>query len=178
MEAWGTGRSLEFFAPGYANDETTRRAWGLIERATASPAMVRALVRAVGEIEQFLTGARHSREPDRALATVMFTDIVGSTRRASEIGDRRWRELLETHDEGARRQVAAHGGRVVMAVHIGARVASLAAMAGARDRLAPNMDAARRRDRLALRIARECELLRNSRPWRGLHRALPAIAER
>ncbi len=65
------------------------------------------------EIEQFLTGARQSREPDRVLASVLFTDIVGSTQRASELGDRRWRELLESHDEGVRRQVEMHGGRVV-----------------------------------------------------------------
>jgi class 3 adenylate cyclase len=69
--------------------------------------------RVVDEVEQFLTGARQSREPDRALATVLFTDIVASTERASELGDRRWRELLEAHDEGVRRQVDVHGGRVV-----------------------------------------------------------------
>jgi pimeloyl-ACP methyl ester carboxylesterase len=65
------------------------------------------------EVEQFLTGARQSRQPDRVLATVLFTDIVGSTQRASELGDRRWRELLESHDGGVRRQVQMHGGRVV-----------------------------------------------------------------
>jgi class 3 adenylate cyclase len=69
--------------------------------------------RLVDEVEQFLTGARQTREPDRVLATVLFTDIVSSTQRASELGDRRWRELLETHDEGVRRQVDVHGGRVV-----------------------------------------------------------------
>jgi pimeloyl-ACP methyl ester carboxylesterase len=65
------------------------------------------------EIEQFLTGARQSREPDRVLATVLFTDIVESTKKASELGDRRWRELLESHDARVRRQVETHGGRVV-----------------------------------------------------------------
>ncbi|MEX2447353.1 MAG: adenylate/guanylate cyclase domain-containing protein [Solirubrobacterales bacterium] len=65
------------------------------------------------EVERFLTGARQSRDPDRVLATVLFTDIVGSTEKASELGDRRWRELLEAHDTGARRQVETHGGRVV-----------------------------------------------------------------
>jgi class 3 adenylate cyclase len=67
----------------------------------------------VDEVEQFLTGARQSREPDRVLATVLFTDIVESTKRASELGDRRWRELLDAHDATARRQVETHGGRVV-----------------------------------------------------------------
>ena len=65
------------------------------------------------EIEQFLTGARKSREPDRVLATVLFTDIVGSTERASALGDSGWRELLEAHDLGVRGQVERHGGRIV-----------------------------------------------------------------
>ncbi len=67
----------------------------------------------VDEIEESLTGSRHAVEPDRALATVLFTDIVGSTERAGELGDRRWRELLERHHELVRRQLAAHQGREV-----------------------------------------------------------------
>jgi class 3 adenylate cyclase len=47
--------------------------------------------RVAGELEEFLTGARHEVEADRVLATVMFTDIVDSTRRAAELGDRKWR---------------------------------------------------------------------------------------
>jgi pimeloyl-ACP methyl ester carboxylesterase len=47
------------------------------------------------EIEEFLTGERHMREPDRILATILFTDIVGSTDRAAAMGDRRWRDLLQ-----------------------------------------------------------------------------------
>ena len=65
------------------------------------------------EIEEFVTGARAEREPDRVLSTVMFTDIVGSTERAAELGDRRWRELLETHDTLMRRQIERHRGRPV-----------------------------------------------------------------
>jgi class 3 adenylate cyclase len=49
----------------------------------------------VDEIERFVTGSLPSVEPDRVLATVMFTDIVGSTERASELGDKKWREVLE-----------------------------------------------------------------------------------
>jgi class 3 adenylate cyclase len=67
----------------------------------------------LGEIEEFLTGARHDREPDRMLATVMFTDIVDSTRRAAELGDRPWRELLERHDALVRRGLERHRGREV-----------------------------------------------------------------
>ena len=65
------------------------------------------------EIEVFLTGSRHAHEPERALATVLFTDIVGSTETAARLGDRRWRELLERHDAIVRRQLAVHRGREV-----------------------------------------------------------------
>lgn len=65
------------------------------------------------EIEEFLTGARGAREPDRVLATVMFTDIVGSTQRAAETGDRRWRDLIERHDALMRTQLERFRGREV-----------------------------------------------------------------
>lgn len=56
----------------------------------------------IDEIEEFVTGSRRTREPDRVLATLLFTDIVGSTQRAAELGDRRWRELLEEHHRQVR----------------------------------------------------------------------------
>src|SRR6266540_6581516 len=59
----------------------------------------------VDEIEEFLTGVRPIQEPDRVLATVLFTDIVGSTEKAAELGDRRWKALLESHDGIARREI-------------------------------------------------------------------------
>jgi class 3 adenylate cyclase len=65
------------------------------------------------EIEEFLTGCRHAPEPDRALATVLFTDVVDSTARAAALGDRRWRELLERHQALVRDRLAAYGGREV-----------------------------------------------------------------
>jgi class 3 adenylate cyclase len=65
------------------------------------------------EIEEFLTGIRHGPEPDRILATVLFTDIVGSTKRAVELGDRDWRELLEQHHAIVRKQLARFRGREV-----------------------------------------------------------------
>jgi class 3 adenylate cyclase len=65
------------------------------------------------EIEEFVTGQVHDREPDRVLATVMFTDIVDSTVRAAELGDRRWRDLLEQHDRLIRRALDRHKGREV-----------------------------------------------------------------
>jgi class 3 adenylate cyclase len=64
-------------------------------------------------IEEFLTGVHHMPEPKRVLATVLFTDIVGSTERARELGDRRWRRLLDVHDELAHRVVEEWGGRLV-----------------------------------------------------------------
>jgi class 3 adenylate cyclase len=64
-------------------------------------------------IEEFLTGVRRIPEPKRVLATVLFTDIVGSTEQASRLGDRRWRELLEVHDELARRLVEEFQGQLV-----------------------------------------------------------------
>ena len=67
----------------------------------------------VDEIEEFLTGARHVPDTDRVLATVLFTDIVGSTQRAAELGDRRWRELLDAHDRAVRRQLERFRGREV-----------------------------------------------------------------
>ncbi len=67
----------------------------------------------LGEIEEFLTGTRPEREPDRMLATVMFTDIVESTRRAADMGDRGWRFLLERHDALFRRALERHRGREV-----------------------------------------------------------------
>ena len=67
----------------------------------------------VGEAEEFLTGARSVPEPDRVLATVMFTDIVGSTERAAEFGDARWRELLAAHQAAVRRELERFRGREV-----------------------------------------------------------------
>jgi class 3 adenylate cyclase len=64
-------------------------------------------------IQQFLTGVHRPVEPSRVLATVLFSDIVASTERAGRLGDRRWRELLNVHDELARRLVEEFGGRLV-----------------------------------------------------------------
>jgi class 3 adenylate cyclase len=67
----------------------------------------------VSEIERFLTGSSGAVSPERALATILFTDIVGSTERASRLGDSAWRQLLERHDRVVREQVVDHGGRIV-----------------------------------------------------------------
>lgn len=68
---------------------------------------------AADEIEHFLTGVRRPVLSDRVLATVLFTDIVGSSERAAELGDSGWRALLERHDALAREQVERYRGRFV-----------------------------------------------------------------
>ena len=64
-------------------------------------------------IEEFLTGTRRVPEADRVLATVLFTDIVGSTERAAALGDRRWKEILNAHDSLVRERIEAFRGRFV-----------------------------------------------------------------
>ena len=67
----------------------------------------------LGEVQEFLTGARTDSDVDRVLATVLFTDIVGSTDLASELGDRRWRQRLDQYDALVRRQLERFRGRQV-----------------------------------------------------------------
>jgi len=79
--------------------------------ALLSPGVTRRLIGAIaaGEAMAFAPGS----SSDRILATVMFSDIVSSTERAAEIGDHRWRDVLDRHDELVRRELAAHGGREI-----------------------------------------------------------------
>jgi class 3 adenylate cyclase len=72
------------------------------------------------EIQHFLTGVRRPVVSDRVLATVLFTDIVGSTERAADLGDARWRALLERHDTLVRAEVQRHRGRFVKSLGDGA----------------------------------------------------------
>jgi class 3 adenylate cyclase len=65
------------------------------------------------EVQEFLTGTRAAPEPDRVLATVLFTDIVDSTRTAAELGDERWRGVLDGHEDAVRRALGRFGGRAV-----------------------------------------------------------------
>jgi class 3 adenylate cyclase len=65
------------------------------------------------EIEEFVTGVRGGGDAERVLTTIMFTDIVGSTRRAAELGDYRWRDLLDNHDNSVRHEIQRFGGREV-----------------------------------------------------------------
>ncbi len=176
---WGEGVLVPINAPSRRDDEAFVQWFGRLERASASPGAVLALMRAnyeidvrhvlpaiqaptlilhrvgdrtvpveagrylaqhirgakyvelpgddhllqafdqetldllIDEIEEFVTGARPGPEPDRALVTVMFTDIVSSTERAVAVGDRRWRELLDGYVGLARRQLERFRGREV-----------------------------------------------------------------
>ncbi len=65
------------------------------------------------EVEVFLTGVRRGPDPDRRLATVLFTDIAGSTAKAASLGDRDWHELLEEHHQLVRRELDRFGGREI-----------------------------------------------------------------
>jgi pimeloyl-ACP methyl ester carboxylesterase len=67
----------------------------------------------IDEVAEFVTGTRPIREPDRALLTILFTDLVASTERVADLGDLRWRELLEEHNAAVRRALARYGGHEV-----------------------------------------------------------------
>jgi len=69
--------------------------------------------RLLAEIEEFLTGTRSAPDYDRVLSTVLFTDIVGSTERARELGDRAWHEVLDEHHARVRSLLEHHRGREV-----------------------------------------------------------------
>ena len=69
--------------------------------------------RVVDEVEQFLTGVRHHAEIDRVLLTVMFVDMAGSTELASELGDRRWKEVLDAFKRTVRYRIAEFRGHEV-----------------------------------------------------------------
>jgi len=68
------------------------------------------------ETEEFLTGERPMPDVDRVLATVLFTDIVGSTERAAQLGDKQWTELLDAHDRAVRRELERFRGREVKTI--------------------------------------------------------------
>jgi pimeloyl-ACP methyl ester carboxylesterase len=67
----------------------------------------------IAEIREFLTGMRTVPDIDRVLATILFTDIVGSTERAADIGDRAWRELIGLHNDITRRELVRYRGREI-----------------------------------------------------------------
>ncbi len=176
-EHWGEGTLVKGNAPSQASNEAFIQLLARLERASASPASIVALMRAnydidvthilpsihvptlilhrvrdalvpveagrylaqhipgaryvevpgtdhtvtdletqdviADEIEEFITGERHRPEPDRMLATVMFTDVVGSTEHATRLGDRQWRELLTGYYTTVRKELGTFRGREV-----------------------------------------------------------------
>jgi class 3 adenylate cyclase len=176
---WGEGAMIDVGAPSQSDNPESRAFFARLERASASPGMLGALVqmffdidvrdvvpsvhvptlvlhrerdrlvnvrngrwlaehlpnahyvelpgddhimwyenvdRTLGEVEEFLTGARHAPEPERALATVLFTDIVDSTRTAAELGDERWRNVLEGHQRTVRDALVTFKGQEVKSI--------------------------------------------------------------
>jgi class 3 adenylate cyclase len=81
------------------------------------------------KVEEFVTGRRGERHPDRVLATVMFTDIVDSTVHAAALGDRRWSELLEGHHQLVREQLRRFGGQEIKTIGDGLLATSTASRA-------------------------------------------------
>jgi DNA-binding NarL/FixJ family response regulator len=79
--------------------------------ALLSPGVTRRLIGAFAASQA--SGFPSGSDPDRILATVLFSDIVASTEHAAQVGDRRWRALLDRHDELVREQLAVHGGREI-----------------------------------------------------------------
>ncbi len=115
----------------------------------------------VEEIEEFLTGDRSRGELARALLTVMFTDIVGATAHAAELGDSRWRDLLAQHDTHVREQLARFGGREVKTVGDGF-LATFEGPPSRALRCALAIDSAARQLNVEIRIGvhtGECELI-------------------
>ena len=175
-EAWATGAGLELLNPSISEDPDARSWYARYFRLSASPSLVRTLLRhnvevdvrallptievptlvlhrtdevwlnveygryaarkipgarlielpgtdhyiweqnsdaVVEEIEEFLTGVRRGREPERSVTTLLFTDLVASTDRARELGDERWRILLDRQEAAVRRQIARFDGRFV-----------------------------------------------------------------
>jgi class 3 adenylate cyclase len=79
--------------------------------ALLSPGITRRLIGAFAEAHA--PGFPPGSDADRILATVMFSDIVASTEKAAEIGDQRWRDVLDRHDELVRKELSSHGGREI-----------------------------------------------------------------
>ena len=91
-----------------------------VETPGGGPLWIGAEDAVAGEIEHFLTGTRRPTVTDRVLATVLFTDIVGSTQKAASLGDGAWRPLLESHDKLVREEVERHRGRFIKSLGDGA----------------------------------------------------------
>ena len=104
----------------------------------------------IAEVAEFVTGERRVPPPDRLLAAVLFTDLVDSTRRAAELGDREWKNVLDRHDRAIRNAVGRCGGQVVKTTGDG--VLALFPAAGAAVRSAERMQSELAADDLQIRV--------------------------
>jgi class 3 adenylate cyclase len=182
VDRWGQGASIDLLAPSLSHSALARKSIAMLERASLSPSMARALIDSyssidvsgvlgsvtvpalvlhrtrdwipvessrmiagglvgarlvelggedhvffngdvnpfLDEVQRFVTGATTAERSDRVLATVLFTDIVGSTERATALGDTEWRQLLARHDDLVISHVSEVGGRVVKSLGDGA----------------------------------------------------------
>jgi pimeloyl-ACP methyl ester carboxylesterase/class 3 adenylate cyclase len=130
------------------------------------------------QIERFLTGARRSVDIDRIVSTIMFTDIVHSTQRAAELGDQRWRDLLDAHHTCVRAELAVYRGREIKTTGDGFH-ATFDGPARA-IRCAQTVSAAVRELGLALRIGLhtgECEVKRETVEGLAIHIAARVAAQ-
>ena len=100
------------------------------------------------EVEEFVVGTRSTREPERRLATVLFTDIVGSTDRAAAVGDRRWRDVVEMHDGIVRKALARHRGQEIKTMGDG----FLASFDGPARAIRCAQEAVREADRIGVQV--------------------------
>ena len=108
-------RNLEFVSADAVREFTDLVPGASVREVPGDAAFTFALdVELIADIvEEFVTGAPPARATDRILATVLFTDLVDSTRRAARSGDRAWADLLERHLDQTRTAVAAQGGEIV-----------------------------------------------------------------
>lgn len=140
----------------------------------------------VAEIQAFLTGVRPLPDPQRVLATVLFTDIVGSTKLAAELGDARWRTLLAEHYRDVRHQLDLSGGREIKTVGDGILATfdrparAIRCAAAIRDEVgrpgsscAPASIPARSRSSRTTSPALRFTSVRGSQPWPGPARSSP-----
>jgi len=114
-EKWGTEEFAAMMMPSLESDPRLLHNARLIELPWREATFIlsREADTPFDSILEFLTGMPVDSDSDRALATVLFCDIVGSTERAAELGDVAWRRLLDRYSELVRNEVTRFGGREV-----------------------------------------------------------------
>jgi class 3 adenylate cyclase len=104
----------------YLASELANSRYVNIPGADLVPVLPEARELMISTVQEFLTGERPVRTPDRALKTVLFTDIVDSTATAARLGDHEWHQLLDLHDTAVKREILAHRGDLIKTTGDGA----------------------------------------------------------